>query len=259
MKTLFSLGAISLLAACSSGTTTTVPGPAPTDTGTPAPAATNPNGVAYPTTNIGYAAHTRIPNLKFLGYKATSPAGMVDTSGNPVLVQLADFYNPNKPDGTPGTNGNTIIIHISAGSRWCPPCNMEASATSGFDYSTSTRTGPGVAADLASQGVVFINTLLDGFVNGTPATLMDLRGWVTDHQVNFTQVFNPYEYPSASGGYGSSSETNSLFVGSAVPWNADIDARSMEILNVNNSGFDSNLEQTLSALAAATKAKTPMQ
>lgn len=246
MNKFLALGALSVLAACSSSTGGPAPTPTPQDPGTTAPTATNPQGVAYPSSNLGYAVHTRIPNLKFIGYKATTTASQVDTTGSPGVVQLADFYNPNKPDGTPGTNGNTIIIHISAGSRWCGPCNAEASDVSGFDYSTSKRTGPGVAANLAAAGVVFVDALIDGFTPGIAATLDDLRGWVDDHQVNFTQVFDP-----------NSTETASLFLGASIPWNADIDARSMEILQMEQ-GSSPTLESDLTTLANKTKAKTPM-
>ncbi len=240
MKKIFALSALSVLVACSSS----APAPGPTtvqDPGTAAPTATNPQGVAYPTTNIGYTVRTRIPNLKFVGYKAASPTGQLTTTGTPPVIQLADLYNPN------GTNGNTIIIHISAGSRWCPPCNAEASEISGYDYQTNKRTGPGIAANLAPIGVVFVNALIDGFTPGTAATLDDLRGWVDDHQVNFTQVLDP-----------ATTESASFFLGASIPWNADIDARSMEIINMQQ-GSSANLEQELTLLANKTKAKTPMQ
>ena len=240
MKKMFALGALSVLAACSSATTSPTPTPPPQDPGQTAPTATNPQGVAYPTGNLGYAAHTRIPNLRFVGYKAKDTSGKVNTTGTPQVVQLADYYNPD------GKNGNTIIIHLTAGARWCPPCNAEASDISGFDYQTNKRTGPGVAANLAPVGVVFINAIIDGFTPGIAATLDDLRGWVDDHEVNFTQVFDP-----------ASTETGPLFLQAAIPWNADIDARSMEIIQIMH-GESTTLENDLTTLANKTKNKQPM-
>ncbi len=239
MKKMFALGALAL-AACSSASTGPAPNPVPQDPGQTAPTNTNPNGVAYPTGNLGYALHTRIPNLRFTGYKAKDPSAPIATAGTPQVVQLADFYNPD------GKNGNTIIIHISAGSRWCPPCNAEASDVSGYDYQTNKRTGPGVAANLAAAGVVFVDALIDGFTPGIAASVDDLRGWVDDHQVNFTQVLDP-----------NSAETGALFLQAAIPWNADIDARSMEIIGVMH-GSSGTLEKDLSTLATKTKAKSPM-
>jgi hypothetical protein len=54
-----------------------------------------------------------------------------------------------------------------------------------------------------------------------------------------------------------SAETGALFLQAAIPWNADIDARSMEIIGVMH-GSSGTLEKDLSTLATKTKAKSPM-
>jgi hypothetical protein len=238
-KTLLTLAGLSLLAAvaaCSSSSTTTPntdTNAGPTGDGTTG-GSTNPQGEAYPSSNLGHNVGTVIPNLKFVGFKAADSKAAVDTTKT-ATIQLSDYFNPT------GKNGNFKLIHLSAASRWCGPCNQETSAMSGYDYQTNQRTGAGIAADLEAKGVVFVQALIDGFTPGKGATVTDLKGWVDDHQSNFTEVLDPGPTAFAS-----------FFDGAAVPWNADIDATTMKIMKTEL-GYDPNLETTINGLLAKIK------
>lgn len=173
----------------------------------------NPYGVAYPTSNIGYLARRGsvpgnvIQNYKFQGYQAAADSStQLDTSAGLKNIALADFYDP---QGKLGPNGVGIkIIHLSVAAVWCPPCNDETDQTSQ------------VAASLTQQGVVFVQALDDGAQVGTPATQKDLDGWIVKHKSNFTEMLDP-----------GLKNLGQFFDAAAVPFNANIDARSMEILS----------------------------
>ena len=174
---------------------------------------TNKYGVAYPTNNIGYLARRGaiagnvIQNYKFQGYNALPDSSAVlDTSGGLTQISMADFFDP---EGKLGPNGVGIkVIHLSVAAVWCPPCNDETDQTSQ------------VAAELTQQGVVFIQALDDGATVGTPATAQDLNSWITKHKSNFTEMLDP-----------GLRNLGQFFDAAAVPFNANIDARSMEILS----------------------------
>jgi len=86
-------------------------------------------------------------------------------------------------------------------------------------------------------GVVFLEVLTDGPVVGQPATLEDLRKWVSNHHVDYSVALN-----------GDSNDTNgilgSFFGAAAIPFNMDIDARSMEILS-SELGFNTALDTAI--------------
>ena len=200
------------------------------DPGTKAPTPSNPNpnpqGAPYPTTNLGYVANTRIPNLKFTGFRATDTSTMVDNKGDTTVLSMSDYYDPLG-------NRGIRLVHLSVNTRWCSPSSQQVSWFSGFDYESNKRTGPGLAATLAPDGVLFVDVLVDGFSPGTPATLDDLRGWVDDHQINFDTAIDSHY-----------TELGSLFPQAAIPFNVTIDARSMAILETSM-GFGTNVEDTL--------------
>lgn len=166
----------------------------------------NPYGVAYPTTNIGHNARKgSIPgnvmqNFKLVGYKNADQKSLT-TKGTLTGVSLADFYDPDQ-------KLNIKVIHISVASVWCGPCNEETDETAQ------------VAASLRDQGVVFFQALNDGPVQGTGATKTDLDTWLGSHKVNFTDLLDP-----------DLSAFGEFFDAAAVPFNANLDARSMEILS----------------------------
>ena len=198
-----------LLAGCSSKTST------PQDTGLnqqqggPDPSTAsdvNPYGVAYPTDHIGHDARKgTIPgnvmkNFKLVGYKNADQKD-VTPKGSLTGVSLADFYDPQQ-------KLNIKVIHISVASVWCGPCNQETDDTAQ------------VAAGLRDKGVVFFQALNDGPTEGTGATQSDLNGWINLHKVNFTDLLDP-----------DLSAFGEFFDAAAVPFNANLDARTMEILS----------------------------
>ena len=237
------LGVMGLLLAVAC--TAPVVGEAPQDPGV-APAVgsvesseLNPYGIAYPSDHLGHKVGMRIPNLTFVGYRARDTSQAIDTSGQPEVLRLADFYDPLG-------RSNLKLLHVSAQVRWCGASNDETSMLSGFDYQNSRRTDPGVAANLAPAGVVFMDLLVDGFTPGTAATVEDLQGWVSDHQVNFATALAP-----AGGSF------NSFYTDAAWPLNMDIDTRSMQILTLSV-GYSPTMEADEKKLLAWIDTHEPM-
>jgi hypothetical protein len=141
-------------------------------------------------------------------------------------ISLADYYDP--------CNKRYKILHLSVAAVWCEPCNEETAA---------------VVTDLASpssvlkaDGVVFLQALDDGPTEGVPATVSDLNTWIMNHNSNFTEMLDP-GLQNLSG----------FFVASAIPWNSDIDVRTMEMLD-SSEGWDgsvsSEIQPGLAALPA---------
>jgi hypothetical protein len=208
---LLALG-VGLAAGCSSGnmpkssaTTCTPPCGGSSSSGGDAsapPNSTNPDGVPYPTPALGFGRTARsgntpgdlMQNFKFFGYVNG------DVSQGEQLIALADFFDP--------MNKRYKVLRINASAVWCPPCNQETDAV--------------VAAksQLDAEGVVFLQTLFDGAVMGTPATQNDLNGWIKKHGSTFDSVLDP-----------GLQNLGGFFQAAAIPWNADLDVRSMEILD----------------------------
>lgn len=163
---------------------------------------TNPDGLEYPNPAGGYGHTARvgrtpgsvIANLKFYGY----PNG--DKSKGLQIIALADYYDP--------CARRLKLLHLSVAGVWCNPCNQETDAL--------------VAAKslIAADGAVLLQALSDGPVQGMGATQQDLDYWVSRHSVNFTEMLDPG--PTQFGGF---------FKASAIPWNADVDPRTMEIID----------------------------
>lgn len=221
------LGAIALVSlsaiGCSSSGTTGTGTPAPSGTQNPGLMApgqtptghdTNPYGVAYPNANLGTSQRrgaipgNQIRNYKFLGY----PKG--DMTQPLQTVALADFYDP---QGKLGFK----LIHLGVAAVWCTPCNEETNAT------------VPLIAGLLKQGVVFAQALDDGPTMGTGATLSDLKGWIDNHHSDFTEMLDP-----------NNNNLGVFFDAAAIPWNAIIDARSMEILT-DGTGYSGDVSADL--------------
>lgn len=160
----------------------------------------NPEGLAYPTEDFGARPRKgdvpgqRIPNFSFQGYPNS------DRSGGLKVVSMADFYDPS------GERGK--VLHLMAAVAWCPHC---AAATDEL---------VAVLPQLQPRGVVALQTLMEGY-EGNPISLAELDQWVVSHKTSFTVVFD-------AGGRRLSTVADV----SAVPWNALIDLRSMEVLSV---------------------------
>jgi hypothetical protein len=175
----------------------------------------NPDGIAYPTPANGYGHVARvgatpgsvIQNFKFSGYVDADIANGVQT------IALADYYDP--------CVKRYKLLHISVAGVWCVPCNEETDA---------------IVADKATldaDGVVLIQALSDGPVEGTGATLTDLQMWIKSHDSNFTEMLDP-----------NLANLGGFFDASEIPWNADVDPRTMEILD-EGTGFSGDLNADL--------------
>lgn len=181
------------------------------DSGSAASAgAKNPYGVSYPSTNLGIAARAGntpgnvMKNFKFFGYR-TQPGSPI-ALGDLQEVSLSDYFDPELRNKAPGGSPYRVL-HITVSSVWCTPCNEEAKET------------VAKAAELADKGVTFLTAIADGPIQGKPAERIDFDGWVKKHKANFTHVLDP-----------SLTNFGSFFDAAAVPFNADVDVRSMEIL-----------------------------
>ncbi|HZU84938.1 MAG TPA: hypothetical protein VE987_18530 [Polyangiaceae bacterium] len=186
---------------------------------------TNPDGLPYPAppSGGGYGRTPRtaqpsggsiIENFKFLGY----PNAVVGSGLQ--RISLADYYDP--------CGKRSKVLHLTVASVWCTPCNQETDAI------------VAAAQQLASQGVVVIQALEDGLVPGTGATQTDLQGWITKHHSTFTEMLDPDPNPMLGG----------FFDAAAVPWNCDIDPRTMEILDAST-GWAGDVSVELSPALAA--------
>jgi hypothetical protein len=149
-------------------------------------------------------------NFKFRGY----PGG--NTKGGLQTIALADYYDP--------CNKLYKVLHLTVAGVWCHPCNMETDAI--------------VAAQLQleSERVVVIQALDDGPIAGTPAVQKDLDFWVANHHVNFTAMLDP-----------GLQNLGGFFDAAAIPWNADLDVRTMEILDASV-GFSDVMTELAPAL-----------
>jgi hypothetical protein len=186
----------------------------------------NPYGVAYPPAPAGGYGHTArsggtpgsvIQNFKFRGYAG----GVVPAGGAMGVVSLADYFDP---------CGKTYkMIRLSAAAVWCGPCNQET------DAYVAAR------ADLASKGVVVLQFLFEGPAVGTAATQPILVDWAHQHASNLTEMLDPELADPDLGGF---------FQRDAIPWNADIDARTMEILT-STEGFGGSVDAELAPGLAA--------
>jgi len=211
------LAAIAGAAACSSGGSTTAPPPAqatcdPCDDAAYNPTTplsghdTNPDGFPYPNPAGGYGHNVRtgpkspgsvMQNFKFLGYPNADRSKGIQT------VALADYYDP--------CSRRYKLIHLSVAAVWCGPCNQETSDL------------VAAKAQLDAEQVVLVQALDDGPSHAVPATVTDLNNWVIDHGSNFTEMLDP-----------GLQNLGGFFLAQAVPFNADIDPRDMELIDTGD-------------------------
>jgi len=204
-------------------------------------------GVCYPTDDIGTGARTslgatgvpgnRIANFAFTGYAATNEDELVQNGQPPTAtktIHLGDYYDP-QGKGVPGIiDGVPIkLIHLTVAAVWCGPCNEETDFIAGANYTGANTNNASFAKELAPLGVVFVQAIDDGPVVGTGATISDLNGWINRHESDFTSMVDP-----------GNQNLGAFFDAAAVPFNANIDARSMEILSTEV-GFDTTLDNTI--------------
>ncbi len=161
---------------------------------------------SYPTAHLGTNPRAGatpgdvIHDYAFSGYRATG--GVLDTS-QLRTVRLADYYDP---DGKKGLK----VLHIIAAARWSAPDGAEVQAAV-----TAT-------SSLAANGGVFLVVMGQGASVGANATKTDLDAWVTKYAPHFSIALDP--------GFALLSQ---MWDVSAVPFNVDVDLRSMEILQAS--------------------------
>lgn len=165
----------------------------------------NPDGVPYPTDNIGTLARklgtpgNRIKNFKFLGY----PGGNVAAGLQP--VSLAQFYDP--------SGARYSVIHIQASGVWCTICQAE------------TEVVVPLKQKLDQKKAVWLVSLAEGPTQGLPSKTSDLDGWIARFGSPYTHWLDP-----------GNEKLGPFYDASALPWNANIDARTMEILSAGTGG-----------------------
>jgi hypothetical protein len=216
--------ALAALVGCSSNDAAANP-PAGSDAGSDAAYDLNPDGIPYPSPAGGYGRTARsgttpgsvIANYKFQGYPDGNESAGLQT------IALSDYYDP--------CGKRSKLLHLSVAGVWCVPCNDETIAIVAGK------------ADLASKGVVVIQALSDGPTEGVAATPMDLDYWVAKYMSNFTEMLDP-----------GLMNLGGFFPAAALPWNCDIDPRTMEILD-DSTGWagdlDTEIQPGLTALPAA--------
>lgn len=188
---------------------------------------TNPDGVPYPKDNIGTVERkgskpgNRIANFKFMGYPNA------DKSGGLQPLSLAQFYDP---------SGNRYrILHIQASGVWCSACQAE------------TEVVVPMKADLEAKKAVWVVSLAEGPTPGTPSKQKDLDGWIAEFKSPYTHFLDP-----------NNANLGPFYDRTALPWNANIDARTMEILTAGTGAVTSRegiLKEIDDALALAEQSK----
>jgi thiol-disulfide isomerase/thioredoxin len=174
---------------------------------------TNSYGLSYPTSDIGTGINQRIKNFRFLGY----PAG--DNSALKTIA-LSDFYDPDQKHA----DGPIKLLHIQAAGYWCVYCQKEAD-----------ELGP-ITDELRAKGVVWLTTVAEGKTSGVDSTLADLDKWFGKHLPKNPTVLDP-----------GNANLGVFYKAAALPWNAWIDARSMEIISYEEGArpIKADVEETL--------------
>ena len=175
-------------------------------------------GVVYPAANLGTSQRgldpggvpktipgSVIQDFKFLGYPGA------DVSKGLQTIALSDYYDP--------TASKHKVLHLIAAASWCVDCISEMSA-----LSTALATP---ATDYAAQGVVYLEVLIEGVAPNIGATQQDLNDWIGKEHPPFTVALDP-----------EARELGVFFDATAVPFNADIDVRSMEVLQAGTGRED---------------------
>jgi hypothetical protein len=168
---------------------------------------TNPAGDPYPTANIGTTPRkgncqtdpttcvpgNRIANFKFLGYPNA------DKSQGLKPLSLAQYYDP--------TGRTYRILHLQAAGVWCSACQAE------------TELIVPMKGEFDAIKAVWVVSLAEGPTPGTPSKQKDLDGWIAEFKSPFTHFLDP-----------GNANLGPFYDATALPWNANIDARTMEIL-----------------------------
>jgi hypothetical protein len=188
---------------------------------------TNPAGDKYPTENIGTTPRkgekpgNLIQNFKFLGYPDA------DKSQGLKPISLAQYYDP--------TGSKYRIIHIQAAGVWCSACQAE------------TQTVVPMKAVLEEKKAVWLVSLAEGPTPGQPSKQKDLDGWIAEFKSPYTHFLDP-----------GNANLGPFYDRTALPWNANIDAKTMEILTSGTGGIvktEGIIEEIDNALKLADSSK----
>jgi hypothetical protein len=114
-------------------------------------------------------------------------------------MSLAQFFDPE--------GRQYKLIHIQASGVWCVYCQKE------------TEVVVPLAAKLREKKVVWLVSLAEGRTQGTPSKKADLDGWIANFNSPYPHVLDP-----------SNKNLGVFYDASALPWNANINAETMEIL-----------------------------
>jgi hypothetical protein len=160
---------------------------------------TNPAGDKYPTADYGTTEGAVVRNYKFLGYPNA------DIAGGLKPISLAEFYDP--------TGETYAMIHIQAAGVWCTACQGE------------TRALVPIADELKQRKIVWLVSLAEGGTPGDPSTKTDLDNWIHEFDSPFWHVLDP-----------ANKNLGPFYGQNALPWNGNIDAKTMKVLTSGNGG-----------------------
>lgn len=162
---------------------------------------TNPDGVPYPTDNLGgrprrtSARGERIPNFAFQGYRDGDRSGGLET------ISLSEYYDP--------AQKRHKVLHLLAAATWCAICSSELEAA------VSAK------EPLAAEGVVFFEVIVSGAAPGKGPSLAEVDEWVSRHKANFSVGIDVRARRLGTVGVDPA----------AMPHDILIDTRTMEILD----------------------------
>ncbi len=163
--------------------------------------ATNPDGVAYPASNIGGRARSAsqpgqtFPDLTLEGVRSAA------TADTPAVVSMAEYYDPE------GLRND--LLHVMAIFMWCPHCNNE------------TNSLAQIAGWQTSHRVAAVQIAMQNYDGGAPGW-SDVQQWARSHNLAIPVLVD------AQG-----SELGQYFPVNAVPVNIAVDPRTMEVLSVD--------------------------
>ena|SRR5688572_13350328 len=167
----------------------------------------NPEGVPYPSDNVGTTARlgtkagNRINNYKFYGYPDANAANGLQP------MSLAQFFDPE--------GKKYKLIHIQASGVWCVYCQQE------------TEIVVPLKAKFDEMKVVWLVSLAEG-ARGVPSKEKDLQGWITQFKSPYPHVLDP-----------GNKNLGVFYDAAALPWNANINAKTMEILQAGTGAHTS--------------------
>jgi hypothetical protein len=161
----------------------------------------NPDGVPYPTDHLGGNKHVkttpgdRIPNMTFQAYVDGDHTKPLQT------VSLADYFDPQQK--------RYKLLHIEVAATWCTICSSEIDATEK------------VKDTLRAEGIVYLEVIVSGPSLQRGPSLDDVTGWIDRHSSTVSTGIDVRARRLSAIGID----------GTVMPWDLQIDTRTMEILD----------------------------